>query len=89
MKGIPDISNKTVLDAIASQIVLQFVFVFLLVWSSVRFGIPENILKARWLDTVFMAAIVITYFTIRGILRRTFLPSKVVKREDSTDLKAT
>jgi uncharacterized membrane protein len=88
MKDIPDMSNNKILEAIASRIVLDLIFVAIFVWYLVRIQIPEDF-DPLYLRTIFMAAIVIAFFIFWGILRWNFLPPKGSKRKDSNDLKAT
>ena len=64
MKQIPNISQKAILDAFASRIILDFILIFLMVWSYARYGIPEYILMSRSITTIAMAAIVLTYLAI-------------------------
>ncbi len=88
MKGIPDLSNKKVLEAIASRIVLDLIVVAVFVWGWIRIKIIPKEFNPFHLRTIIMTAIVIAFFTIYVILCRKFLPPKDKKREGITDIKS-
>jgi len=88
IKKTPGVSNKAFLEAFASRIVLEFVLVFLLAWSNARYGIPEEILKARWLTTAAMAAIIVSYLIVWWILRLKFLQRENAQGKDITPAKS-
>ncbi len=87
MKGIPDLSNNKVLEAIASRIVLDLILVVIVVWDWVRIQMPKDIDPVR-LKMILVSAITIAFFTIYVILRRKFLPPKGNKREGDADIKS-
>ena len=88
MKGIPDMSNNKVLEAIASRIVLDLILVAVFVWGWIRSKIIPKEFYPLHLRTIIMTAIVIAFFTFWGILRWKFLPPKDNKREGDADIKS-
>ena len=88
MKGIPDLSNKKVLEAIASRMVLDIIFATLFAWPIFRLPVNIDIFTMKWIISIFMTAIFIIFFTIYLILRRKFLPPKGNKREGDADIKS-
>lgn len=69
MKGIPDLSNKKVLEAIASRMVLDIIFATLFAWPIFRLPVNIDIFTMKWIILIFMTAIFIVFLTAWGILR--------------------
>ncbi|MBA7575564.1 hypothetical protein ES708_17394 [subsurface metagenome] len=68
IKGIPSMSNDKVLEGIASRIVLDFVLVGIFIWYLVSLQTPLDF-NPIYIRTIFMAALVITFFVVWAILR--------------------
>ncbi|MDP8240830.1 MAG: hypothetical protein P9X24_17215 [Candidatus Hatepunaea meridiana] len=86
MKGIPDLSNKKVLEAIASRMTLDIIFATLFAWPIFLLPVNINIITMKWITSIFMAAIFIIFITIYVILRRKFLPPNNNKRVGNADI---
>ncbi len=76
MKDIPDLTNKKVLEAASSRIVLDIVYVTLFAWPIFRLPFDLDFMTMYRILWSFMLGLTVLFFLIYNILRWKFVTSK-------------